>query len=65
MKVKYVINNYILGSYFRCCPTDKVIKKERIDRYHTEVVFDINKYQKEFCDKSLARKGVILEEVEA
>lgn len=40
MKVKYILNNAIMGGKFRSLPQDYLISKTRIDPYHTEVVFD-------------------------
>ena len=40
MKVKYILNNAMMGGKFRSLPQDYLISKTRIDPYHTEVVFD-------------------------
>lgn len=39
MKVKYVFNNYMIGSTFKNSKTENVISQKRIDPYHTEVVY--------------------------
>ena len=57
MKVKYILNNYQIGAKLQSAPMHKLIRKERIDRSHTEVVFDISEGQKEFCDKLFAKAG--------
>lgn len=41
MKVKYVLNNAMMGSRFKSLPQDKVISKNRIDPYHTEVILEL------------------------
>lgn len=41
MKVKYILNNAMMGSYFKLLPQDKVISKNRIDPYHTEVILEL------------------------
>ena len=45
MKVKYILNNYQIGAKLQSAPTHKLIRKERIDRSHTEVVFEISEGQ--------------------
>lgn len=47
MKVKFIINNYTLGVKVKSTPIDKIISQERIDKTHTELVYDINKTEKE------------------
>ena len=62
MKVSYVINNYTLGAKLRTTQTDKIVSQKRIDRNHTEVVYEfVNDREKAFCDKVLAKKGTIKE----
>ena len=61
MKVKYIVNNYMLGAKVRSTQTEKIISKHRIDRNKTELVYDfINLKEKEFCDKVLAKKGKVM-----
>ena len=33
------VNNYTLGRTVPSMPTDKIVRKERKDRYHTEIEF--------------------------
>jgi hypothetical protein len=59
-KVKFIVNNYALGAKVKSTPTDKIVSQERIDKLHTEIVYDINEKEKEFCEKVLAKKGQTL-----
>ena len=62
MKVLYTVNNYILGAKVKSTTTDKIILQNRIDKTHTEIVYQFeNIRQKESCDKILAKKGKIIE----
>lgn len=61
MKVRFVVNNYTLGAKVRSTPTDKILSQNRIDTKHTEIVYDIDEKEKEFCEKVLAKKGVVLQ----
>lgn len=61
MKVRFVVNNYTLGAKVRSTPTDKIVSQNRIDTKHTEIVCDIDEKEKEFCEKVLAKKGVVLQ----
>lgn len=61
MKVRFVVNNYTLGAKVRSTPTDKIVSKERIDKVHTEIVYEINDREKQFCEKVLAKKGEVIE----
>ena len=61
MKVRFVVNNYTLGAKVRSTPTDKIVSQNRIDPKHTEIVYEINDREKQFCDKVLARKGEVVE----
>lgn len=61
MKVRFVVNNYTLGAKVRSTPTDKIVSQNRIDTKHTEIVYDIDEKEKEFCEKVLAKKGVVLQ----
>lgn len=60
-KVKFVVNNYTLGAKVKSTPTDKIMSQNRIDLKHTEIVYDINEREKEFCEKVLAKKGGVLQ----
>lgn len=61
MKVKFTVNNYMLGAKVKSTPTDKIISQERIDKTHTEIVYEINDREKQFCEKVLAKKGEVLQ----
>ena len=55
MKVLYTVNNYMLGAKVKSTTTDKIILQNRIDKTHTEIVYQFeNIRQKESCDKILA-----------
>lgn len=41
MKVKAILNNYCLGSYPHKCLEQLIISEIRLDRYHTEVIWDL------------------------
>lgn len=60
MKVKFVVNNYTLGSRVRSTPTDKIVEQNRIDKSHTEIIYDLSEREIAFCEKVLARKGIRL-----
>lgn len=61
MKVKYIVNNYMLGAKVRSTQTEKIVAQNRIDRNKIELVYDfINLKEKEFCDKVLAKKGIVI-----
>lgn len=63
MKVLYVVNNYQLGGKVKTTPTDKIISQNKIDKLHTEIIYNFEtEKQKEFCDKVLAKNGKIIEE---
>lgn len=63
MKVLYVVNNYQIGAKVKITPTDKIVSQNRIDKSHTEIVYDFtHEKQKEFCDKVLSKSGEIIEE---
>lgn len=54
MKVKYILNNAMMGGKFRSLPQDYLISKTRIDPYHTEVVFDfVNQKQLDNANRML------------
>lgn len=60
MRVKFIVNNYSLGAKLKSTPIDKIISQERIDSKHTEVVYDISEREKAFCERVLAKKGVVI-----
>ena len=61
MKVKFTVNNYMLGAKVKSTPTNKIVSQERIDKAHTEIVYEINDREKQFCEKVLAKKGKVIE----
>ena len=61
MEVRFVVNNYTLGAKVKSTPTDKIVSQNRIAPKHTEIVYDINEKEKEFCEKVLAKKGEMLQ----
>ena len=62
MKVKAVINNYMLGAYLKVTPTDKITTQERIDKSHTVVIYtDVTKREVELIEKCFPRKVEVLE----
>lgn len=63
MKVKFIINNYQLGAKLQSTPTHKIISQSRLDKHHTEVIYDeLTENEKNFCEKVLSRRGVIIDE---
>ena len=61
MKVKYIINNYVLGVKLKTTPVHKIVKQERIDKSHTEIIYDdISEREKQFIEKVLTYKGTII-----
>ena len=61
MKIKYIVNNYMLGAKVRSTQTEKIISQNRIGRNKTELVYDfINLKEKEFCDRVLSKKGMMI-----
>ena len=61
MKIKYIVNNYMLGAKVRSTQTEKIVAQNRIDRNKTELVYDfINLKEKEFCDRVLSKKGKLI-----
>ena len=61
MKIKYIVNNYMLGAKVRSTQTEKIVAQNRIDRNKTELVYDfINLKEKEFSDRILSKKGMII-----
>lgn len=61
MKVKFTVNNYMLGAKVKSTPTDKIVSQERIDKAHTEIVYEITDREKQFCEKVLAKNGEVIE----
>ena len=61
MKVKFTVNNYMLGAKVKSTPTDKIVSQERIDTKHTEIVYEITDREKQFCEKVLVKKGEVIE----
>ena len=57
----FTVNNYMLGAKVKSTPTDKIVSQERIDKAHTEIVYEINDREKQFCEKVLAKKGKVIE----
>lgn len=60
MKVKFVVNNYILGSRVRSTPTDEIVEQNRIDKSHTGIVYDLSEQEIAFCERVLARRRIRL-----
>lgn len=57
--IKWIINNYQLGSKLHMTPIDKIVSQKRLDKSHTEVVYDgLTDNQKAFIQKVFARKGI-------
>lgn len=61
MKVSFIVNNYTLGAKIKSTPTDKIISMERLSNTRTEIIYDINDREKQFCEKVLAKKGEVIE----
>lgn len=57
MKIKYVLNNYMIGAKLKSAPLEKLILKERIDNKKTLVVFELTESQRAFCDRLFAKAG--------
>ena len=63
MKVKFTVNNYQLGAKIKFTPMHKIISQNRLDKYHTEVIYDeLTENEKNFCEKVLSRKGMVIDE---
>ena len=57
MKHQIIVNNYVLGAKVKTSPIHKIVSKERIDTYHTKIVYeDLTKREIELCEKLFARK---------
>ena len=62
MKISVIVNNYTLGAYVKCTPIDKIVKQDKFDKSHTEIVYDnINEREKQFIEKILHKKINVLE----
>lgn len=62
MKVKYVINNYILGSRFKVTRRYNIVSQNRIDKSHTEVIYELkSERERQMLDKILTYKGIVVE----
>lgn len=61
MKVRFVVNNYTLGAKVKSTPTDKIVSMERLSNTRTEIIYDINEREKQFCERVLAKKGEVIE----
>ena len=61
MKVMYIINNYQLGSRMRMTPVDKILEKQRIDKSHTKIVYEVNEREKRFIDRCYAKTGKVIQ----
>ena len=61
MKVSFIVNNYTLGVKVKSTPTDKIVSMERLSNTRTEIVYEINDREKQFCEKVLAKKGEVIE----
>lgn len=57
MKIKFIINNYQLGGKLYITPTDKIISQNRLDKSHTEIIYDgLTENERSFCEKVLSRR---------
>lgn len=61
MKVSFIVNNYTLGAKVKSTPTDKIVSMERLSNTRTEIVYEINDREKQFCEKVLAKRGEVIE----
>ena len=63
MKVSYILNNYQMGRSIKTSPTEKILSQNRLDKSHTEVIYNLeHSNQKEFCDKLFGKNGKIMEQ---
>ena len=63
MKVKYIVNNYQFGGKLKTTQTDKIVSQNRIDKAHTEIIYNFeNIRQKQYCDRVLGKIGKIIGE---
>lgn len=63
MKIKFIINNYQLGGKLYMTPVDKIISQNKLDKSHTEIIYDrLTENEINFCKKVLSKKGVIINE---
>ena len=57
MLTRFVVNNYTLGAKVKSTPIDKIVKQNKLDKMHTEIIYDLTEREISFCEKVLARKG--------
>lgn len=62
MKVKGILNNYQIGSYSYNMLSMNVISKKRIDSYHTEVVWELDRSQCRLLSKVVKNLEIIEED---
>ena len=43
-----------------CSDVDKIVEKQRIDKSHTKVVYEITEREKQFTDKCYAKTGKVI-----
>ena len=65
MRVLYNLNNYTVGAKLRTAPVHLLVSKERRDRNHTEVIFDLpddrsGENTLQFMNKLFAKKGQVI-----
>ena len=60
MKVICTINNYQLGSRIIMTPVDKIVEKQRVDKSHTKVVYEITEREKGLVDRCYAKVGKVI-----
>ena len=63
MTYRVTVNNYQLGGKVRTTPTHKIVSQKRIDSKHTVIIYgDINDRERQFIEKVLAKKLVLVEQ---
>lgn len=62
MIVKSILNNYQMGSYSHNVLSMNIISEQRIDKYHTEVIWKVNKSEYELLKRAISKKLTILED---
>lgn len=61
MKAKFIVNNYTLGAKVKSTPTDKIISQKRIDKSHTEIIYELSSIRElDSCRKILSTKEIII-----
>lgn len=61
MTAEFTINNYVLGAQLKMTPVGKIIKQERIDRYHTLIQYEnLTENEVRFIEKVLSYKAKII-----